>query len=104
MAQFTAYANDNAASRKRVPYLLDLQSDLIDGLGSRLVAPLIRTDRAMPIIDRLMPTLVVDGEPVVMDTAQIASVPQRVIGKQVDDLSADRAVILAALDLLISGI
>lgn len=99
-----AYANGNAASRKRVPYLLDLQSDLIDGLGSRLVAPLIRADHAMPTIDRLMPTFVVEGEPVVMDTAQIASVPQGVIGKQVDDLSADRAAILAALDLLVSGI
>lgn len=98
------YANGNAASRQRVPYLLDLQSDLVDGLGSRLVAPLIRTDRATPTIDWLMPTFMVEGEPVVMDTAQIAGVTQRFIGKQVDDLSAERAAILAALDLLVSGI
>lgn len=104
MAQFVVYANGNPGSSKRVPYVLDLQSDLIDGLGSRLVAPLIPAARAKHAIGRLMPTFIVDGKPMVMDTAQIASVPQRVIGGRVEDLSSERAAILGALDLLVSGV
>ena len=40
MAQFDVYRNANPATRTRVPYLLDLQSDLLDPLGTRVVVPL----------------------------------------------------------------
>lgn len=104
MAQFIAYANGNPASRRRVPYVLDVQSDLIDTMGSRVMIPLIAPERAGHAIKGLMPRLDIAGEVMVMDTAQIASVPRRVIGMQVADLSDQRPAIMAALDMLISGI
>ena len=39
MARFDVRANLNRSSRERVPYLLELQTDLLAGLGTRLVAP-----------------------------------------------------------------
>lgn len=104
MAQFRVYLNANPASCKRVPYLLDVQSDLIDAIATRVVVPLVATDTIEPAIGSLMPMFIVGGDEVVMDTSQIAGVPMRVIGKEVQDLSGDRQRIVAALDFLFSGI
>ena len=104
MARFLVYANADPASRKRVPCLLDVQSDLIEELGSRVVVPLIAAGRVESAVDRLMPQLLVRGEPMVMDTAHLAGVSRRVIGEPLEDLSHERNTILAALDFLISGI
>ncbi|MCM2336226.1 MAG: CcdB family protein [Pseudomonas sp.] len=102
--QFTVYHNADAATRKAVPYLLDVQSDLIDDLRSRVVVPLIAPARAQLPVSRLMPLLDVLGEPLVMDTPQLAGVPQKALGAPVANLCHERSAILAALDVLISGI
>lgn len=104
MSQFAVYANADAASKRWIPYLLDVQSDLIETAGSRVVVPLIANDRAGGAIGHLMPCFLVGDKRVVMDTAQIMGVPVRMLGKQVADLSQERYAILAAIDMLISGI
>lgn len=104
MSQFGVYANADTASRKLIPCWLSVQSDLIDTAGSRVVVPLITPGQAGMPIKHLMPEFSVAGKRAVMDTAQITSVPLQMLGKQVDDLSADRLAILAALDMLTHGI
>ncbi len=104
MSQFVAYANADVVSRKRIPYLLDVQSDLIETAGSRVVVPLVAIDRVGGVIERLMPRLLVDEEQLVMDTAQVMGVPVSMLGRQVADLSHERSAILAALDMLTHGI
>ena len=104
MSQFIVYANADPASRKLIPYLLDVQSDLIETLGSRVVVPLITTQRADAPIERLMPQLAVDDQLLVMDTAQIMGLPVRMLGAQVADLAPQRQAILAAIDMLTHGI
>ncbi|MDR6991185.1 CcdB family protein [Luteimonas sp. 3794] len=104
MSQFAVYANADAASRKVVPYFLDVQSDLIETIGSRVVVPLVTVERAGGVIERLMPCLVVGERRMVMDTAQIMGIPMRMIGKRVADMSDERHAILSAIDLLTHGI
>ncbi len=41
MPQFAVYRNRNAATRARYPLLLDVQSDLLAGMGTRVVIPLV---------------------------------------------------------------
>jgi len=41
MPQFNVYINTNSASRDIYPYLIDVQSSLLDNLETRLVIPLI---------------------------------------------------------------
>jgi len=41
MAQFDVYLNPNPDTRKPIPYLLDVQTDLLDTLATRVVVPLI---------------------------------------------------------------
>ena len=39
MAQFGIYQNRNAATAKRYPYLIELQTDLLSALKTTVVAP-----------------------------------------------------------------
>ena len=104
MSQFTVYANADSASRKQIPYLLDVQSNLIDTAGSRVVVPLITPERAGGVIERLMPRLMVEDKRMVMDTTQIMGIPLHMLGKRIADVAHERSAILAAIDMLTHGI
>ena len=41
MAQFDVYANQNPNTNKEVPYLLDVQADILSSLETRVIVPLI---------------------------------------------------------------
>ncbi len=104
MKQFTVYANPNAQSKKRFPYLLNVQTDLLDTLQTCVVAPLAPCDKkAIAQITGLTPLLRVEGRDYLMLTPQIAGVHRRDLGKEVADISEQRDEIIAALDFLISG-
>ncbi len=105
MPQFAVHLNANLAARTTIPYLLDVQSDLIADLGSRVVVPLyVAGAMKGKVLKTLMPQFEVEGEPVVMVTPQLAGISRKALGEQVADLSAMRNEIIAALDLLITGI
>lgn len=105
MAQFSVHGNANPESSAAYPYLLDVQSDLIADLGTRVVAPLARaTAMQGKAIKTLMPVFMIDGERFVMVTPQLAGVAKKHLGAVVAELSAQRHEIIAALDLLITGI
>lgn len=104
MSQFCVYANADPLSRREVPCWLNVQSDLIDIVESRIVVPLIPKGQAGPLLTRLMPALPVAGKSMVMDTAQITSVPMQMLGRQVADLAGERSRIIEALDFLTHGV
>ncbi|QNN47638.1 CcdB family protein [Thermomonas brevis] len=104
MSQFCVYANEDAASKRAIPYWLNVQSDLIGIADSRVVVPLIALQQAGPLIKDLMPLLDVAGRRMAMDTAQITNVPIQMLGRQEADLSAERTAIVSALDFLTHGI
>jgi toxin CcdB len=87
------------------PFLLDVQSDLLDSLDSRVVIPL-RDLAAFPQValsERLTPVLLVDGRALMLETPKMAAVPRRVLGAPVSSLAADRERITAAVEFLFRG-
>lgn len=105
MAQFTVHRNTNPATQGAVPYLLNVQNDLIEGLGTRVVVPLYPAAAMKDkILRTLTPVLEVDGKQYVLMTPQLAGIPKNLLGATVADLSPKRDEIIAALDLLITGI
>jgi toxin CcdB len=105
MAQFKVYENPNKATRKTYPYLLDIQSDLLEDLRTTIVIPLCASRLAgKAAITKLSPIMEVEGQPFIALTQQIAGVDRKVLGKEVSDLSHYRAEIVASLDFIISGI
>jgi toxin CcdB len=105
MAQFAVYKNRNAATRGRFPLLLDVQSDLLQPLSTRVVVPLspIATAEQMAM-KQLAPILAIDSKQYVMITPQLAGISTQELGKPLANLAAERSIIIAALDLLITGI
>jgi toxin CcdB len=103
MAQFTVYRNP-AASKKKYPLLLDIQSAFAERLATRVVVPLARP-ASLPYdpITRLMPRLEILGETYVAITQELAGVPRAALGKPVAELAHKRGAIVAALDLLLTG-
>lgn len=103
--QFDVYENKNASTKRRFPYLLDVQAELLDSIGTRVVIPLaVETESKEIILSQLMPVLPVQGQNHVAVTPQLAGIPVRELSSPVENLSNFRTEILAALDLLITGV
>ncbi|MGQ0511111.1 MAG: CcdB family protein [Betaproteobacteria bacterium] len=104
MARFDVRANLNRASSAQVPFLLELQSDLLSGLATRVVAPLVPATAFGTPASRLNPVFRIGSRTYVMDTALVAGVPARVLGDKVAALPDRAAEVLGAVDFLVSGI
>ncbi|MGL4196612.1 MAG: CcdB family protein [Allorhizobium sp.] len=83
--------------------VLDLQSDFLHDLPTRVVAPLQPVQTVSWVIARLTPRLEVDGSMYVMATHRLAALPLSEIGPSVADLSARADEIIGATDFLFQG-
>lgn len=105
MAQFAVYRNKNSGSRDAIPFLLNVQHDLLEGLETRVVIPLGRSERLTErAIRTLMPVLEIEGERLVLLTPQLAGIPKSELGPWVAQLDSYRSEVIAALDLLVTGL
>lgn len=104
MAQFDVHLNPNSATRKVIPYYLNVQAELLDSLHTRVIVPLVREAEMGPAIQHLHPKFKIKGETVVMCTAELAGLPLRALGDKVASLKSKRDEIIAALDLIVTGI
>ena len=100
--QFMVYRNNS--NNRAYPYLLDVQSDIIGELNTRLVIPLFLLDEVSGRpARRLNPVLNVDGEDFLVMTHEMASVRQSQLGEEVVSLREQRQAIKNALDFLLDG-
>ena len=106
MPQFSVYQNLNQATRARFPLLLDVQTDLLSGIATRIVVPLCPATSAArrSAMHAVAPICRVDGKDYVVVMPQLAGVLASDLGPRVGDLSKDRAMLLEALDFLTRGI
>lgn len=104
MAQFDVYLNPNAATREAIPYLLDVQADLLDTLTTRVIVPLVLADEMGLAAKHLNPKFKIKNTVVVMSTAELAGIPIRSLGEKASTLKTKRDEIIAALDILFTGI
>ncbi|BBG64888.1 CcdB [Hydrogenimonas sp.] len=100
MAQFDVYKNPNRKTAERVPYLLDIQNDLLDGLATRTVVPLMT---GVEPISHLNPIFSIENSEVVMVTQEMATVPKEYCKTKVVSLEDERSAIVAAIDFLVTG-
>ena len=105
MAQWDVYANPSGRLRDEIPFLVDLQSDLLSALDTRLVAPLALTRVAPTALPRgLCPGFTVEGMSVVLLPQESGPISARLLKRKVVSLRAHAHEIVGALDAVIGGI
>lgn len=104
MAQFDVYKNPSKTTRKQYPYLLDIQSEYLDDLATRIVIPLadasLFKDSAMKI---LTPEVTFSDEKLLVLTPQISSMSKKQLTYAIGSLSHIREDIINALDFALLG-
>jgi toxin CcdB len=104
VGQFTVYRNRNQRTKSIFPLLVDVQSDLLEELHTRVVIPLTKSAAlARKSVSNLMPTLEFDGDTYVLVTPQLAGVVRTDLGATAGSLAAQRQAIVAAIDFLLMG-
>ena len=98
MAQYDVFPNPAGGG-----YLLDVQSDLLEGLNVRAVVPLLPRESAPVAASRLNPVFEVDGAVHVMMTQFIAAVPANILKAPAGELSRRSDAVTSALDMLFHG-
>lgn len=105
MSQFSLYKNEDNSSNEIYPYFIDVQKPLLGELNSRLVIPLsAHSTLNNTDAKRLCPVVQVNERSYVLLTHQMTSVPKSILKTEVTSLESIRYEVLAAIDILISGI
>ena len=100
--QFDVVANPDPDDAPHRPYLVVLQSDLVSGLRSAVVAPLVaRSD--MTGARQLNPLVAVDGREYWIATYELFAIEQRMLAPKIANVGDQRDAIIAALDFLFTG-
>jgi len=104
MARFDVYRNPSAHPTT-TPYVLDVQSNLLDGLDSRMVIPLRRLDHfaAVRLPSQLTPIFQIEGTDYLLETPKMAAIPLRMLKDCIAHLGDEQDRITAALDFLFQG-
>ncbi|HXC55330.1 MAG TPA: CcdB family protein [Rhizomicrobium sp.] len=101
--QFDVFRNPLRSGRDQRPYVLAIQHVFLDGLPTRVVVPLV-TEGAIHMLPRLNPSLTVLGQRLHLSPTEPFALALRYLRKPVAHLSLERDRIVAALDLVFTGI
>ncbi len=105
MEQFILYENENKGSKKAYPYFVDVQTDLLNELNTRIVIPLSPREMMGNInVKKLCPVIEINEGVFILLAHQMTTVPRTVLKKKVTILEQYRYEILGAIDLLLTGI
>ena len=96
MAQYDVYAYGNG-------FLIDVQSDLLDQMNTRVVVPLLPVAEAPLKITRLNPVFALDGADYVLMPQHMAAITVRELGSTNSNMSARHDEIRGALDVVYIG-
>jgi toxin CcdB len=98
MARFDLYQNLNDDG-----YLLDVQTDLLGGLNTRIVVPIMPVNKAPQPARRLNPVMDINGAPHVMVTQFMAAVPASILSTAIGNLAENGEEITNALEMVFFG-
>ena len=104
MAQYDVFTNPSSSAGDGIPYVVVIQSDLLDALATRLTMPLAVLDVATKVPSALCPVIVVKGQRLHALAHYAAPLPTKLLRRPVDNVSAQASALVSALDAVLSGI
>jgi toxin CcdB len=104
MAQYDVFANPSSSSAQGIPYVVVIQSDLLEGLATRLTIPLAVLDVATKVPTALCPVIAVKGRRLHALAHYAAPLPAKLLRRPVDNVATQASALVSALDAVMSGI
>ncbi|MRD71642.1 plasmid maintenance protein CcdB [Rhodocyclus tenuis] len=105
MSQFDVHENVGK-NADAIPFVVVIQSAAFDDRRSRIVVPLVRTNKVSANVgmraSRLNPTFLVNGVQVTLHALQVVSVPLDALGRKTGSLAHEADAIIDALDEVFS--
>ncbi len=101
MARFDVHKYNNPA----VPLVVSVQADLLEGLHTRVVIPLVPEAKAKKEISpRLKPVIEIKGKNYVLMTTDIGTLPTTSLGATIANIETPhRQTITDAIDFMLQG-
>ena len=104
MAQVEVYPNPSRSATEGIPYVVVIQSDLLDGLATRLTMPLAVSDPSMNTPTSLSPVVMVKGQRFNALAHFTAPLPAKMLRRPVANVAAQSSALVSAMDAVLSGI
>ena len=100
MAQFDVYKNENELTNQKVPYLLDVQNDILDSINTRVVIPLVKDKNDFKCLTK---EFVIKNQKVYLTTSQMGAVHKNELKTKITTLINQKEEIKNSIDFLIYG-
>jgi toxin CcdB len=100
MAQFDVYKNENPQTNQTVPFLLDIQNDILKSLQTRVVIPLSNNYKPIKGITK---EFFIENQKVAMITTQMGTVHINELENKISNLNNHKDEIKNSLDFLVYG-
>lgn len=104
MAQYDVYPNPSASAGNGIPYVVVIQSDLLDALTTRLTVPLTALAFAGKVPTALCPVIEVKGQRLHALAHYAAPLPANALRRPVQNVSAQASALIAAMNVVLSGV
>jgi len=104
MAQYDVFTNPSNSAADGIPYVVVIQSDLLDALATRLTMPLAELDAATKVPTTLCPVIVVKGRRLHALAHYAAPLPAKLLRRPVENVAAQASALVSAMDAVLSGI
>jgi toxin CcdB len=103
MAQYDVFTNPSRSAAEGIPYVVVIQSELLDALATRLTIPLAVIDVATQVPTALCPVIVVKRRRLHALAHYAAPLPARLLRRPVDNVAAQASALVSAMDVVLSG-
>ncbi len=101
--QFDVYPNPSSRMRDVYPFVVDVQSDLLKALATRMVVPLAITELPSASLPRrLCPVLIVQGQSLMLVPFEAAPLDKRHLKTKVSSVRDRAHDVVAAMDAVIN--
>jgi toxin CcdB len=98
------YKNSNATTKAAYPYFVDVQSNILSEIASRIVIPLgTLSSFKNQQLESLTPVITYNDEKLLLLTPQIASIPVKTFNNPIGSIAHLRSTILTSIDFALSG-
>jgi toxin CcdB len=103
--QFDVFENPSPRMREVYPYVVEVQSDLLSALATRMVVPLaVTTLSAKDLPHRLCPLISVNGKALMLVPFEAAPLDKRLLKSATASIRDRSHEIIAAMDAVLSGV